>query len=343
MRYPKPIKLGSTFGITAPSSGVEKNLHNRLDLAIQNLISKGFKIKEGNCLRSSHKHVSASKEQRASEFMEFYLDESIDAIYPPWGGEFLIEILPLLDFIKLKNAPAKWVIGYSDISTLLIALTLKLDTATVHGTNLIDTIPLQKDPLSKGLLEILQKNPCSEFTQFSSEKWQSNWTDFEKKPEQPFNLTENVLWKSLKKEKLVTFKGRLFGGCLDTIACLTGTSYGDVNPFFETYKKDGLIFYLDNCELAPTDFVRYIYNIRLAGWLKGVTGILIGRTSSKKITDKNSTNHEEALELSFGDLEIPIIYNTDIGHCPPQLTLINGAVAEVKYENSGGQITQWLR
>lgn len=59
----------------------------------------------------------------------------INIIIPPWGGELLIEILDKIDFEQIKN---KWVVGYSDISALLLAITLKTGIATAHGTNLVD-------------------------------------------------------------------------------------------------------------------------------------------------------------------------------------------------------------
>ena len=143
MKYPSAMKQGSTFGITAPSGGVNPSLHPRLDLSIDNLKSRGYATKEGKCLRVEVKHVSAPKQDRAADFLSMYLDDSIDAIFPPWGGELAIEILPMLDYEKLSSVRPKWVIGYSDTSTLLLALTIKLDIATVHGTNLMDSIPAQ--------------------------------------------------------------------------------------------------------------------------------------------------------------------------------------------------------
>ena len=49
-------------------------------------------------------------------------DENIQMIFPTWGGELLIEILDFVDFDALQP---KWIVGYSDISTLLLAVTLK--------------------------------------------------------------------------------------------------------------------------------------------------------------------------------------------------------------------------
>src|SRR6185437_9815201 len=81
------------------------------------------------------KAKSAPAEKRADEFNEMMRDDNINIIIPPWGGELLIEILQKIDFENIKN---KWVLGYSDTSVLLLAITLKTGIATAHGTNLVD-------------------------------------------------------------------------------------------------------------------------------------------------------------------------------------------------------------
>lgn len=46
---------------------------------------------------------------------------------------------PLLDWDRLRAAEPSWVVGYSDISTLITPLTLLTGVATLHGNNLLDT------------------------------------------------------------------------------------------------------------------------------------------------------------------------------------------------------------
>jgi muramoyltetrapeptide carboxypeptidase LdcA involved in peptidoglycan recycling len=99
-------------------------LYARLDLAIDALRTRRFRVVEGECLRSNVQHVSASREQRAAELMMFLLDPNVAAVMPPWGGEFAIELLPLLDFDALGRVAPKWLTGFSDVSTLQLPLLL---------------------------------------------------------------------------------------------------------------------------------------------------------------------------------------------------------------------------
>ncbi len=64
------------------------------------------------------------------------LDESVAAIFPPNGGEVLIDILPFIDFAALAAAPPKWILGYSDMSAFQVPYTLLTRHASLNGTNL---------------------------------------------------------------------------------------------------------------------------------------------------------------------------------------------------------------
>jgi muramoyltetrapeptide carboxypeptidase len=148
MKYPSPLIKGSKIAITAFSSGVPEELHQRLDIVISNLKKSGFDVVEGNCLRENIKHVSSSSELRAQELMKFLCDETISAIAPPWGGEFAMDILPLLDYERLKTVKPKWIFGYSDVSTIAVALMTKLGWSTVHCSNLMELLSLFSVPLN---------------------------------------------------------------------------------------------------------------------------------------------------------------------------------------------------
>ncbi len=342
IRYPLPLAPGDRIGITAPSSGVPAEHFARLDLVLNHLRAQGFMIVEGECVRRRHKHVSGTKEERTSDFLRFWCDPSIKAIMPPWGGEILIEILPLLDFEEICQHQPKWISGYSDVSTLLFALTLKTGIATLHGSNLMDLAPAQTDPLTSSLLQAMQHEIGDTFTQHSSDKYQVSGLDYRSYVDAGFNLTEPTVWKSLSATTNVGFTGRIIGGCLDTIARLVGTSFGDLPAFIRAHKQEGVIFYFENCELTPPEVARTLWNIRLAGWFDGLAGIMIGRSSGLEASAPEDLAYEEVLKSVLGDLNIPTLYDVDIGHRPPNLNIINGSFATVEYREGLGRLTQAL-
>ncbi|MBT1022772.1 LD-carboxypeptidase, partial [Enterococcus faecium] len=81
-----------------------------------------FQVVTGKTLWTQDKEKSGPARKRADEFNQMMQDENIQMIFPTWGGELLIEILDFVDFDALQP---KWIVGYSDISTLLLAVTLK--------------------------------------------------------------------------------------------------------------------------------------------------------------------------------------------------------------------------
>lgn len=335
LKFPVALKPGSTIAVTAPSSGVEPHLHPRLDAALQHLHSQGYRIKEGHCLRQTVKSASAPKEKRAQEFMDFWLDDSVDAIIPPWGGVFAMEILPLLDWKALANANPKWVHGYSDISTLTFALSTRCGIATSHGTCLMEMIPSQTDRLTVECLRPLTLRDGESLRQDSGEYFQtgpaSQW-------DAPFQKSGRVLWKTLEN-KPIHMTGRLIGGCLDTLSTLVGTPFVDSSRL---NSRDGLIFYLENSDYGPADQYRYLWMMKQAGWFEHVSGFLIGRSGSKDESNPQYFRYQNLIEDFFGSLAVPVIYDCDIGHQQPNMTLINGALAEATADGQGlGSVTQW--
>ena len=83
--------------------------------------------------------VSAPKEQRAAELVAFLTDPSVAAVVPPWGGETAIDLLDQIDWDALAAAEPTWLVGWSDMTTVMLPLTLRTGWATLHGWNLADT------------------------------------------------------------------------------------------------------------------------------------------------------------------------------------------------------------
>jgi muramoyltetrapeptide carboxypeptidase len=82
--------------------------------------------------------------------------------------------------------------------------------------------------------------------------------------------------------------------------------------------------------------------MRLAGWFQDVDGIIFGRSPAPDPIDPEKMKYLEAVSLVLGDLKIPVLLDADIGHVPPQMTLINGALAEVKFDGVHARVSQTL-
>lgn len=333
IKYPMLNQL-ATIGVTASSSGVPVELHEVYRAACRRMEERGFKVVSGETVWTQSKAKSAPAMERAKEFQEMMQHEEIDLIFNPWGGELLIEMLEGVDFDRMKE---KWMIGYSDTSVLLLAMTLKTGIATAHGTNMVDLRGEFSDVTTAMWESVLRTKAGGEVIQYSSEKYQPAWQHGNPSP-CVFHLTEPTEWKTVTG-KDVKMNGRLLGGCIDVIRHLIGTPYGDVKSFREKYLSgERVLWYLENCELSTTDLRRSLVQMKLAGWFEDCAGILFGRSEANQPVN-GYTVEDVYLELAE-ELRVPIVYDIDCGHQPPQITFVNGAYAEVEVRNGKGKVLQ---
>jgi len=362
--YPH-LQKGMTIGSTAPSSGLAKELHGLLQQASERLAGFGYPVVYGDTVWTQDKAKSASATVRAAEFMKMMQDAAMGLIVPPWGGELLIEIIEHLDYASM---PAKWVLGYSDISLLLLAITLNTGLATAHGANLIDLRGEEWDETTGKWEQVLSTLAGEEVTQYSSPLYQKEWNHKHPSP-RVFHLVEPTVWKTVLPNRIkgqsgdqpeveaggkpgagtaahalekVVVEGRLLGGCIDVIRHLVGTPYGNVALFQRNHLQgEPILWYLENCELNTADVRRSLVQMKLAGWFAHSSAILFGRSSGNQPV-QNYTAEDIYHDLAE-ELGLPVIYDIDCGHVPPQLTFINGAYAKVTVENGKGTLWQQFK
>jgi len=337
MKYAKLLEIGDTIGVCAPSSGVDESLWGRLNNAFENVNALGYETVETPSLRNRIKCVSADAQTRANEFMELYENPCVAAIIPPWGGQFLMEILPYLDFSRISGLPPKWVCGYSDISTLTFTLTINCDIATIHGSNFMN---MGYVSIHKSDLAAFDAMSCKKIKQYSSERWGGfkSWDDIS---QEVYNLDNKTEWKSLSNESHHRFEGRMIGGCMDILCKLIGTRYAPVKEFLDRYKNDGFIWSLESCEMSAAEIYRTFWHMRECGWFRYCKGILYGRAAG--YSDTHDFTLTDALESGLGSLGVPVIYDADIGHVPPQIQFINGAYGAIDFKDGKATIWQEMR
>jgi len=323
MRYPKYLNTtNSKIGITAMSAGVGKYI-DEYKKSISNLEKNGFSIIETGNVRNQG-NPSSDGQTRAKELDRLVLDEDVDFILNASGGDFLPEMLPYVNFENINNNP-KYIMGSSDATGILYIVTTALDIATIYGFNAasFDQEKLHISQLNS--FEIMKGNLIEQnsFDKYQVEKDENNLS---------YNLTENIYWENLNGE--VDIKGRLIGGCIDCIRNIIGTKYDKTKDFIERYKDDGIIWYFDNFALTTEDFYLTLLQFKEAGWFKYTKGVIVGRV--KYPGGFTELTYQEALKKSLGN--IPIIFNADIGHVVPKMTIINGCVAHIISKNGQGTI-----
>ncbi len=322
MIYPQKL-CKKIIGITALSSGVGYQLEDFL-YSMKNLEQEGFHIIETNNVRKK-KNPSSSAKTRAKEFDDLICNDEIEAIFCAAGGDFLIEVLPYINLDHIKKHP-KWLMGASDPTSLLYLVTTYLDIATIYGHNAgsFDSKNLHQSQLIA--IDYLKGNTP---IQNSYDFFENNR---EERVDRNYQLNTKVKWESNQEKVKIT--GRIIGGCIDCLRSLLGTPYDKTEEFCDRYKEDGIIFYFDVFALSSEDFYMSLLQMKESSWFKYVVGIIVGRV--RYPSTFIGLTYEKALKKVFQN--IPIIWNTDIGHVAPKMTILNGAVATITYQNHKGSI-----
>ncbi len=326
------LKEHGTIELIAPSFGcVTEPYKTRLLYAIKNLKEDSFNVVEGeNIYLALDKTRSNTPKKCAYEFNKAYLDPSIDVIISVGGGETMCEILPYVDFKTISKVKSKLFMGFSDNTNLTYTLTTIAEVYSIYGVNagafaFKPYVYSTKDSLDllMGKTKKVEGYPYWEKEKFPEAKenplCESNYSEIKKIITYP------------KKDELF-FEGRLLGGCLDCLLNLCGTRFDKTRSYIEKYRDDGIIFFLESCELSPIDIERGLFQLKEAGWFKYVKGFIIGRPldfDSKPF----GVSHIEAFKKSLKKFNVPLLMDVDLGHFDPSMPIITGAKAKVTYKN----------
>lgn len=339
MIYPANLEKGFNIGVTATSSGYEDEVDfKRLDNAIKNFKEQGYPVTTTPNVRGGDKKGRSSDAlTRAKELSDLINDPKIRVIIAASGGDYLVEMLPHVDYKAIRDNP-KWIQGFSDTTGLTFTITTNLDIATIYSYN-FGTFGMENwhPSLSDNLL-ILEGNKNS---QNSFDMYQDGYYERITGLEE-FVLEKEVEWRNVYPRgyddgsKAINIHGRILGGCLDVLLNLVGTRFDKTVEFIERYKEDGILWFLESYSLGSESMVRGLWQLKEAGWFKYAKGFIFGRPAMYN-TDYE-ISYEEAINSVLGELGLPIILEADIGHKPPQFSIINGALATVVSKNKKGTI-----
>jgi len=334
MIYPKFIKENDCIAVPAPSAGADTiQRKNKMNNARKTLEQVGYKLILSDNVFACEKGRSATAVERATQINNMFADKNINMLLCACGGDFLVEILPYINYELIKNNP-KLIAGFSDPTGLLYSITTKCDIATIYGHNFGSLGDEKLHKSQKDFLEIIKGNLIEQ----QNYELYENQSFEEITGLEGYNLTEKVFWNTLDGNS-VNITGRIIGGCFDIIAELAGTKYDGINEFNRKYKNDGIIWYFDNCELSMEETIRTLWKMNELGYFKYTKCIIFGRFGV------NATCYGYDVKSCLQDsvianLNIPIVYDADISHKGPCLTIINGSIATVKVEQGTGSIAQ---
>lgn len=339
MRYPDSLPAGGTIGCIAPSFGCNiEPYRSAFDNALKTWQQMGYRMVLGpNCYEGSGTGISNTPEKCGAEVNHFFAEENCDIILSCGGGELMCEVVSHIDFERIARAKAKWYMGFSDNTNLTFLLPTMCDTAAIYGPcapafGMREWHPALQDAwgLLSGRITEVHGYPL----------WERESLKDEEHPLEPYHVTEEkklVIFdetgRRIDGEKM-SFRGRLIGGCLDCLDTLVGTRFDRVGAFHERYQEDGIIWFMESCDLNPMGIRRALWQLKEAGWFRHVKGFLIGRPLCFG-EEFLGLDQYEAVYGVLGEYHVPVVMDVDLGHLPPSMPVISGGMAEVSLDPSG--------
>lgn len=306
--------------LVAPSFGcTTKPYTTRIKKAIKVLTNEGYKITEGeNIYQNVGVVASNTPEIRAREIHDAFKSDS-KVVWSVGGGELMCEILPFIDFNIIKENP-KWFVGFSDNTNLCYTITTITGIETIYGVNAPAMYRLEYDTLDT--LKMLKG--INKFKGYK--KWQ---LDSNKTPLAKYNLTKRTKIKAYNY--IGPVEGIIIGGCLDCLINLCGTKYDYTKEYEELHKDQGIIFFMEACDLNSLAVRRALFQLKNAGWFKYVKMFIIGKSYLYDDKYFNQTMEKSYKEMLL-DLGCPILYGVSLGHRAPSIPIRIGAKVKVEYK-----------
>ena len=339
MIYPEPLKKGDLIAFPAPScSASTEPYKTRFHSALRKFQRLGYQCLPGpNAYKTDLAGYSADAVSQGEELTAFFEDPSVKALFSIGGGELMCDAMDHVDFEKLRKAPPKWYMGYSDNTHMTFLMPTLLDKAAVYGPCATEFGMKFWDQSLKDAFDLVT-GVSDTFTTY--DKWEREGrrgaehplASFRKKKE---SAIISVNWNGRP------FSGRFIGGCLDILQMYPGTKFDRVKEFAERYKKDGIIWFIESCDLNTLSMSRALWQMREAGWFRYVKAFLVGRPAwfedeSWGITHFEAVTREVRRIEAEEELEtgvrrkIPVIMDLDIGHLKPMVPMLSGGCGTVR-------------
>jgi muramoyltetrapeptide carboxypeptidase len=232
----KPPKLqkGEAVGVIAPAGPVTPS---EIQPGINLLESFGYKVMVSPHLYKRQGYVAGDDETRLQDLNSMLDNKDVKVIFCARGGYGTLRLLEKIDFDLIRMNP-KIIVGYSDITALLLAIYKMTGLVTFHGT------------VIKELSKNRNRNLASFLDLVSSDKMGK------------VDLANGITLVPGKVE------GTLLGGNLSLICHLVGT------PFMPSLKKS--ILFVEEKEEPLYRIDRMMTHLRLSGQLKGLVGLIAG-------------------------------------------------------------------
>lgn len=295
---PKRLQAGDTIGLITPGSYISDE---GLQKAVDNLGRMGFRIKMGQHLRAKRGYTAGTDQQRLEDLHAMFSDRDVAAIWCARGGYGCSRLLPHINYDLIGNNP-KALIGYSDITALLMAIYHKTGLVGFHGPVASSTFSAYTEAHFKAVL--MEAVPNHSIALSST------------LPASDDPAFEAYVLKSGKAE------GLLMGGNLSLLAAMAGTGF--------LASPQGHLVFIEEIGEKPYRVDRMLTQLHQAWPLQEASGLALGIFNDcQPKPDELSLSLKETIQEQAGKLPFPAAYGFTFGHIDEQCTLPIGIRARM--------------
>lgn len=299
---PQKLSLGETITVVAPSEPIGSPSVAKINRFFQ---KKGYQVKfPSNILNMVGDYVAGTVIQRATDFNTAFADSEVKAIFMAVGGFGASQILDTIDFEMIKRHP-KIFVGYSDATTLQLAIFAKTGLVSFHGPN------------AGSLADFDPKG----FTM--SNFWRILTTD------NPGGVIKpQSVWQEVVPGKA---EGVLFGGNLSCLTRLLGTPWDPIAVLPKLFGKETkYIFFWEEVSDQFSEIMRNLWQVRNTGFFETVSGMVIGKLTDVAEKDyRHLPSKKVLIREVVSPFAFPVLSGVDFGHEVPQITIPIGVKATI--------------
>jgi muramoyltetrapeptide carboxypeptidase len=290
LRKPPALRPGDRVAIVAPASPFDTEQFERGLAEVRDL---GFEPVYDESVFARDRYVAGSAAVRAAALDRAWRDSSIAGLIAVRGGYGSAHLLPLLDPVVARAHP-KVLLGYSDLTTLQIWMIQQAGVVSFQGPMLEGRLARGPEGYDREALRRVVATP-------------------EAAGELPAEL------EALRPGEA---SGVAVGGTLTQLAASMGTPWAFDPP-------QGAILFLEDVGERPYRLDRLITQLKLAGILRRVAGVMLG-TFPQCDEPGGTPTAREVLAALFADFTGPVVAGVPVGHVEgPSLTLPLGVRVRV--------------
>lgn len=305
---PPRLKSGDAVGIISPAGATFRS--EDLDIVMDAVLGLGLVPRPAPHVLARYGYLAGRDRDRAADVNQFFADDSIAALLPIRGDWGSARILPYLDYELIRQNP-KVIVGFSDLTALLLGITAQTGLVTFHGPNGFTS---WKSEQTEAFRQVLFAGQAMTFENSLASE------DSDRLMQTRFRVNTITPGRA---------QGRLYGGNLSVLAGIVGSPY--------IPDLTGAILFLEDVGESIYRVDRMLTQLKLAGLFDQLAGFVFGQcTNCGPTNGYGALTLEEVLQDHIAPLGIPAWSNAAIGHVEPILTLPLGIEASI--DADAGQI-----